>query len=80
MKSQIKTYSKCIEGFLPIISARPAIKLISAQVVDTTRPFVSGCIRSSINGRMTRERPIDEPGEDSGAAFHRVKIYLPNKC
>lgn len=61
-----------------ICVANRVIKLISGQVVDATHPFVSGRERPSISDDNVR--PVDEPGEDSGAAFHRAEIYLSNKC
>lgn len=58
-----------------ICVANRVIKLISGQVVDATRPFVSGPSISDNDVGL-----VDGPGEDSGIAFHRLEIYLSNKC
>lgn len=58
-----------------ICVANRVIKLISGQVVDATRSFVSG--PSISDGRAG---PADESEEDSGIAFHPLEIYLSNKC
>lgn len=61
----MKNYGKRIVLRLPsvICVANRVIKLISGQVVDATRPFVSGRERPEYQRRQ-RGTNVDEPGEE----------------
>lgn len=77
----MKNYGKrIVRGCLLCdLRGQHVIKLISGQVVDAMRPFVSDHEMARLISD-DNVGPVDKLGEDSRAAFHRVEIYLSNKC